>query len=125
MGQSIHLELEALTSTAVSDLLIGDVNGLVVHDHRAAGLLVDPVEAPPDARRAEPEHELLLHRGGLPARGLFLVVEAGERLDPRALALLLVLAREETLVPPGVIEGAKEIGERGEVPPRAPPQVKL
>src|SRR4029453_4363609 len=62
MGQSIHLQLEALPGPTIGDLLIEARAGLVVHDHGAAELLVDPVEPPPDARGAEPEHELLLHR---------------------------------------------------------------
>src|SRR5262247_668398 len=125
MGQSIHLQLEALPGPTIGDFLVDDVAGLVVHDHGAAGLLVDPVEPPPDARGAEPEHELLLHRRRLAARGFLLVVEARERLDACALALLLVLAREKALVLPGVLEGAEEVLQGSEVPHRAPPQIEL
>ena len=53
------------------------------------------------------------------------MVEARQGLHARALALLLVLARQEALVAPGVVERAQEVLERGEVAGGPAPQVEL
>src|SRR5262249_54082654 len=125
LGQRVHLELEALPRAPVRRLLLGHVARLVVDDHRALGRLVDPVEAATHAGGPESEAELALHLRGLLPRGLLLVIEAREREHAGALALLLVLAGEEALVPPRVVEGAEEVVERREVAHRAPLEIEL
>src|SRR5262249_60650402 len=114
-GESIHLELEALPGAAVCRLLLGDVARLVVDDYRALGCVVDAIEAAAHPGGAEDEAELALHLRGLLPRGLLLVIEAGQGEHPRALALLLVLAGEEALVPPRLVARAQEVFRRVEV----------
>ncbi len=92
---------------------------------RPSGVSSTPVEAPAHPVEAEREAELPLHVGGLLPRGLLLVIEARQRRDARPLALLLVLAGEEALVAPGVVEGEQEVLERGVVARRAAAQVEL
>src|SRR6266851_7115444 len=125
LSERLDLELEALLRALVRLLLVGHVARLVVDDHETLGGLVDPVEAPANPVEAEVESELPLHVGGLLPGGLLLVIEAGERRHPRPLALLLVVAGEETLVPPRVVEGEQESLERGVVAGRAATQVEL
>src|SRR5438552_4380238 len=125
LGQRVHLELEAVLRALVGLLLLRDVARLVVDDDEALGRLVHAIESPADFRRPQGEAELALHLAGLLPRGLLLVIEARERLHPGALALLLVLAREEALVAPGIVEGLQEVLERGEVPYCAAAQIAL
>src|ERR1700730_3437665 len=125
LGQRVHLELEAVLRSLVGLLLLRDVARLVVDDDEALGRLVHAVESPAHPRRPQGEAELALHLAGLLPGGLLFMIEARERLHPRALALLLVLAREEALVAPGIVEGLQEILERGEVPHGAAPQIEL
>ena len=90
-----------------------------------SGRLVHPVEAAAHPRRAQREAELALHRARLVPRRLLLVVEARQRVHARPLALLLVLAGEEALVAPGVVEGAQEVLERRVVAGGPAAQVEL
>src|SRR5215510_7660215 len=124
-GESIHLELEALPGAAVRRLLLGDVARLVVDNHRAPGCVVDAIEAAAHPGGPEDEAELALHLRGLLPRGLLLVIEAGEGEHARALALLLVLAGEEALVPPRLVEGPEEVFERGKVAHHTPLEIEL
>src|SRR5678816_3777499 len=125
LGQRVDLELQALARALVGLLLVGHVARLVVDDDEALGGLVDAVEAAAHAVEAEVEAELALHLGGLLPRGLLLVVEAGQRRDARALALLLMLAGEEALVPPRLVEREQEVLEGGVVAGGATAQVEL
>src|SRR5262249_38297541 len=120
LGQRVHLELEALPRAPDRRLLLGDVARLVVDDHRALRRLVDPIETTAHPGGPEGEAELALHLGRLLPRGFLLVVEAGEGEHARALALLLVLASEEALVPPRIVKSAEEVLEGGEVAHHAP-----
>src|SRR5215475_11702024 len=125
LGQRVHLELEALPRAPVRRLLLRDVARLVVDDDRALRRLVDPIETAAYPGGPEGEAELALHLGRLLPRAFLLVVEAGEGEHARALALLLVLAGEEALVPPRIVEGPEEVLEGGEVAHHAPLEIEL
>src|SRR4029450_4607688 len=125
LGQRVDLQLETLLRALVRLLLVGDVARLVVDDDEPLRSLVPPVEASPPPVETEVESELALHLGGLLPGGFLIVIEAGERGHPGALALLLVLAGEEALVRPGVVEGGQEVLERAEIAGGAAAQVEL
>ena len=90
-----------------------------------SGVVVHAVEAAAHLGGPEREAELLLDAGGPPSRRFLLMIEARQGLHTGALALLLVLARQEALVAPGVVERAQHVLERGEVARRPAPQVEL
>src|ERR1700730_3032264 len=125
LREGVHLELEVLARSFVLCLLLGDIARFVVDHDGALGRVVDSVEAAAHPRGPQGEAELALDVGRFLPGGLLYMVEARQRFDARVLALLLVLAREEALVPPRVVEGEQEVVERGKVAHGAPPQVEL
>src|SRR6266508_3241221 len=125
LGERVDLELQALADAFVGGLLLRHIAGLVVHDNEPLGRLIHAINAATHAIGPQVEAELPLYVRRLLPRGFLLMVEARERGDAGALALLFMLAREEALVPPGIFERAQQVFEWWEVPDRPPAEVEF